>query len=87
MSVETVSPETLAMLVHRYREALAPDFGLGPATSLEWAEISPRERSRMIAATRLALFDLRDRNPYKVAGELPRAAEFAGGSEGKECGC
>jgi hypothetical protein len=87
MFVETVSPEKLAMLVHRYREALAPDFGLGAAASPEWAEISPQERSRMIAATRLALLDLRDANPYKVSGELPQVAEFGGGSEGKECGC
>jgi hypothetical protein len=87
MSVGTVSPEKLAILVHRYREALAPDFGLQPAASPEWGEISLQERSRMIAATRLALLDLRSASLYKISGELPPVAEFAGGSEGKECGC
>lgn len=81
MFMETVSPEKLAMLVHYYSEALAPDFGLQPGASLEWEDIPPQERSRMIAATRLALLDLRHASLYRVSGE------FAGGSEGKECGC
>jgi hypothetical protein len=87
MSMETVSPEKLAMLVQYYSEALAPDFGLRPGASPEWGDIPPRERSRMIAATRLALLDLRHANLYRISGELPPVAEFAGGSEGKECGC
>jgi hypothetical protein len=87
MSIETVSPEKLAMLVHRYREALAPDFGLRPGNSPEWGDIPPQERKRMIAATRLALLDLASASPYPASGELPPFAKIAGGSEGKECGC
>jgi hypothetical protein len=86
MSVENVSPESLAKLFHHYSEALAPDFGLS-ASSLDWRELSPQERSRMIAATRLALLDLRTTNLTSVPGSLPAVAEFSGGSEGKECGC
>jgi hypothetical protein len=41
MPVETVSPEKLAMLVHRYGEALAPDFGLRPGARS--GEISRRK--------------------------------------------
>jgi hypothetical protein len=58
MSAETVSPEKLAMLLHHYREALAPDFGLRPSTSPDWEDLSQDERNRMVAATRLALLDL-----------------------------
>jgi hypothetical protein len=58
MSIETVSPEKLAMLVHHYSEGLAPDFGLQPSTSPDWDDLSQDERKRMVAATRLALLDL-----------------------------
>jgi hypothetical protein len=59
MIVEDLSPEKLATLLHHYREALAPDFGLASNVSTEWEELSAPERQRMIAATRLALLDLR----------------------------
>jgi hypothetical protein len=58
MSTETVSPERLAMLLHHYSEALAPDFGLRQSTGPEWRDLSQNERNRMVAATRLALLDL-----------------------------
>ena len=86
MPVETVSPEKLAMLVHRYGEALAPDFGLRPGASPEWGDLPAQERRRMIAATRLALLDLRHAWPYNVSGQLPPVTEFAGGSQGKKSG-
>jgi hypothetical protein len=85
MSVETVSPEKLAMLVHHYREALAPDFGCRSSVSPDWEELSKEERNRMIAATRLALLDLRDEHLHRVSGGL--VAGIVGASEGKECGC
>jgi hypothetical protein len=88
MSIETVLPEKLAMLVHRYREALAPDFGCPPSACPEWEDLSQDERSRLIAATRLALLDLGSEQHWlRVSGDLPPAPGFAGGSEGKECGC
>jgi hypothetical protein len=40
----------------------------------------------MIAATRLALLDLRHAWPYNVSGQLPPVTEFAGGSQGKKSG-
>jgi hypothetical protein len=85
MSVETVSPERLAMLVHHYCEALAPDFGCRP--SPEWDDLSKDERHRMIAATRLALLDLRSERLHGSPGDLPPIPGFAGGTDGKECGC
>ena len=85
MSIEMVLPEKLAMLVPHYREALAPDFGCRQSASPDWEELSPDERNRMVAATRLALLDIcaAQRTP---GGMLP-VPDFTGGSEGKECGC
>jgi hypothetical protein len=87
MSIETVSPEKLAMLVHHYSEALAPDFGLQPGTSPDWDNLSQDERKRMVAATRLALLDLSSALLRRGPCDMLAFPEFAGGSEGKECGC
>jgi ethanolamine utilization microcompartment shell protein EutS len=96
MSADYVFPEKLASLIHHYREALAPDFGLTSNSSIEWTELTPQERSRMIAATRLALLDLRSATLHGGYVDVPSAPEFSGGSfsdgsfsagsEGKECG-
>jgi hypothetical protein len=87
MFVETVLPEKLAMLVHYYREALAPDFGCRPSASPDWEDLSQYERNRMVAATRLALLDIRSGNLRRSPGEVPQFQEFTPASEGKECGC
>jgi hypothetical protein len=87
MSAETVSLERLAMLVHNYREALAPDFGCRLSPNPEWKNLSQDERNRMIAATRLALLDLRDDSVQGSPGVPPLVQGLAGGTEGKECGC
>lgn len=86
MSIKTVLPEKLAMLVHHYSEALAPDFGCRPSGSPDWDDLSQDERNRMVAATRLALLDLHIARLQKGTGDLRPIPEFAGGSEGKECG-
>lgn len=87
MSVETVMPEKLAMLVHHYSEALAPDFGCTPGLSPEWEELSAEERNRMVAATRLALLDLRAAPSQGISSERPPFPSLSEGTEGKECGC
>jgi len=87
MSVGAVTPERLAMLLHHYSEALAPDFGLQRNACPEWGDLSQQERRRMIAAMRLALLDLRSDSSYGGPGEMLVDPDFTGGSEGKECGC
>lgn len=86
MSVDKVVPETLAMLVHHYREALAPDFGCRPSASPDWEDLSQEERNRMVAATRLALLDIRSAHLQRTSSESLKP-QFVGGSEGEECGC
>jgi hypothetical protein len=87
MSVGTVTPERLAMLLHHCREVLAPDFGLRRSACPEWEDLPQQERSRMIAAMRLALLDLGSEPLYGGPCEMLAVPDFTGGSEGKECGC
>jgi hypothetical protein len=59
MSIQEVSAEQLAQLFHHYHQALAPDFGCtASSTSESWDEVSPPERSRMVAAARLAILEV-----------------------------
>lgn len=59
MSIVEVSAEQLAELFYHYHQALAPDFG-GPATSAPkaWDELPHLEKSRVVAAARLALLEI-----------------------------
>ena len=62
MSIQEVSAEQLAELVHRYHTALAPDFGSSnESASGSWEEVPGNQRSRLIAAVRLALLDMSSR--------------------------
>lgn len=59
MSLQEVSVEQLAKVFHYYHEALAPDFNCGTEAKVEsWQKVPSNERSRLIAAMRLALLDL-----------------------------
>jgi hypothetical protein len=59
MSIHKVSPERLAELFHHYQQALAPDFGcIDDEPQTPWSNIPQAERSRLIAAARLALLDI-----------------------------
>jgi len=62
-SIQKVSAEQFARLFHHYYEALAPDFNCTAESPVEaWPEVPPNERSRMVAAARLVLLDLRSGN-------------------------
>ena len=59
-SIQDVSAEELAKLVHHYQGALAGDFGCESQenTRASWDETSQNRRKLMITATRLALLEL-----------------------------
>jgi hypothetical protein len=59
MSIQGVSPEQLAELFLHYHQALAPEGG-GPATSSAeaWETMPQQEKNRLIAAARLAVWEL-----------------------------
>jgi len=58
MSIQEVAPEQLAELFHHYHQALAPDFPCASKPSETWDHVPTREKSRLIAAARLALLEL-----------------------------
>lgn len=59
MSIQEVSAEQLVELFHHYRQALGPDFGSESGSAhTSWTDIPHQDRSRMVAAARLALLEL-----------------------------
>jgi hypothetical protein len=59
MSMQEVSAEQLAELFHHYHQALAPDFGCASNSEPEsWDEVSQPEKTRMVAAARLAILEV-----------------------------
>ena len=57
--MQNVPPEQLAEFFHHYHQVLGPDLGCArDADVAAWDEMAPQERSRMIAAARLALLEL-----------------------------
>jgi len=58
-SIQDVSAEELAKLLHHYRGALAHDFDChGEEAASSWDRASQSERKLMVAAARLALLEL-----------------------------
>jgi hypothetical protein len=61
MSIQDASPEQLAELFHHYHHVLAPDFGFPDVSAQQtWERLPKEEKSRMVAAFRLALIELSD---------------------------
>jgi hypothetical protein len=87
MTIQEVSAERFAQLFHNYHHALADDSGSSSPlrTSLRtedaWESVPPSEKSRLIAAARLAL-----KEAELVPGERPSRQYFANPGEA-EWGC
>jgi hypothetical protein len=60
MSIQEVSAERFAQLFHHYHQALADESGNTAHTRTcdAWADVLPPEKSRMVAAARLALLEV-----------------------------
>ena len=59
MWTKEVAPERLAELFHHYQQALMPEIpGKGSEGPGAWQEVSQPEKSRLVAAARLALLEL-----------------------------
>lgn len=59
MSIQEVSPEQLAELLHHFHQAVAPDFGCAASSETEeWERLPQDEKRRLVAAARLALLEL-----------------------------
>ena len=59
MSIQEVSAEQLAELLHHYHQALGPDFSCENKPDAEaWEHVPQPEKKRLVAAARLALLEL-----------------------------
>ncbi len=59
MWTNEVAPERLAELFHHYHQALLPELpGKGSEGRGSWKEVPQQEKSRLVAAARLALLEL-----------------------------
>ena len=59
MSIQEVSEEQLAELLHHYHQAMGPDFSCESKPNAEvWEQVPQPEKSRLVAAARLALLEL-----------------------------
>jgi hypothetical protein len=67
MWIHEVAPERLAELFHHYHQALMPEMaGEGRERRGTWKEIPQQQKSRMVAAARLALLELESMTTDRV---------------------
>jgi hypothetical protein len=83
MWIHEVAPERLAELFHHYQQALMPDItGKGSEGHGAWKEVPQQEKSRLVAAARLALFELES-----MTSEKPAARQYFAQPGEAEWGC
>ena len=58
MSIQEVSAEKLAELFYHYHQALASDLGTPASIAKAWNELPATEKTRVVAAARLALLEI-----------------------------
>jgi hypothetical protein len=85
MAAHSNRVEGFAELFHHYYTALASDFDCRGEEGPGWGELSPNERKRLVAATRLALMEAG--SAAAPPDEQADAIRQNTGSEGRECGC
>jgi hypothetical protein len=81
MWIHEVAPERLAEIFHHYHQALTPEVkGKGSEGRGAWQEVPQQEKSRLVAAARLALLELesmtRDRAKSRQYFAQPGEAEW-----------
>jgi len=80
MWIHEVAPERLAELFHHYHQALTPEISGKGSEGAGWKEVPHQEKSRLVAAARLALLELesmaRDQAKPRQYFALPGEAEW-----------
>jgi hypothetical protein len=82
MSIKEIAPEQLAQVFHHYHQALAADFHCSETRSETWEQVPVREKSRLVAAARLALLEL-----SAMAGEREESRRYFAKPGSAEWGC
>jgi hypothetical protein len=83
MWINEVAPERLAELFHHYHQALTPEVsGKGSEGGGTWNEVPQKEKSRLVAAARLALLEL-----DSITDERPKSRQYFAQPGEAEWGC
>jgi hypothetical protein len=83
MWIHEVAPERLAELFHHYHEALTPEMsGNRSEGNGSWKEVPQKEKSRLVAAARLALLELES-----MAGDQTKSRQYFAQPGEAEWGC
>jgi len=83
MWIHEVAPERLAELFHHYQQALMPEVsGKGSEGQGAWKEVPQKEKSRLVAAARLALLELES-----MVDDHSRARQYFAQPGEAEWGC
>jgi hypothetical protein len=83
MWINEIAPERLAELFHHYHQALTPEIrGKGSEGRGDWKEVPQQEKSRLVAAVRLALLEL-----DSSAGERAKSRQYFAQPGEAEWGC
>jgi hypothetical protein len=82
MWINEVAPERLAELFHHYHEALTPEMTGKGSERGSWREVPPQEKSRLVAAARLALLELES-----MASDRAKSRQYFAQPGEAEWGC
>lgn len=83
MWINEVAPERLAELFHHYHQALMPDMsGKGREERGSWQKVPQQEKSRLVAAARLALLELES-----MTGDRTKSRQYFAQPGEAEWGC
>jgi hypothetical protein len=83
MWIHEVAPERLAELFHHYHQALTPEMGGNRrAERGSWKEVPQTEKSRLVAAARLALLELES-----MSSERAKSRQYFAQPGEAEWGC
>ena len=83
MWINELAPERLAELFHHNQQALTPELsGKGSERGGSWQEVPQPEKSRLVAAARLALLEL-----DSLTSDRPKSRKYFAQPGEAEWGC
>jgi hypothetical protein len=88
MWISEVAPERLAEIFHHYHQALTPEAsGNASGECGAWKEVSQKEKSRLVAAARLALLELESLEREQMTKDRSESRQYFAKSGEAEWGC
>jgi hypothetical protein len=88
MWINEVAPERLAEIFHHYQQALTPEPSGKPTGECgAWKEVPQKEKSRLVAAARLALLELESLEREQKTKDRAESRQYFAKSGEAEWGC